>query len=229
VGDEGRIQESMQLFLNSGIGMQREMHVHKANVGIAINQLEAYDYLAEHYENIVVLEDDVVLSPHWARLLPILFEEMKQRPDVFGFTTGFKRACEIGEIEANLDEVQVSNRHWWMIGFTRQTWGRIREHYMRYYVLVRGVDYGALPYKEIRKFFRLVGYASKASSQDAGKDMAVMLAGMKRVALVVNRGISIGKEGLHFVPDLYSAMKLDQQVPYIFASDATREAFKWQL
>ena len=228
VGDPENVRQSAEIFLESKLGDMREAHVRQANVGIGINQLEAYDWMCAHYERVVMLENDVVLSPHWARLLPALFEGLAAHPDTFGFTTDFKRRCERHEIEANLGRVMYAHPHWWMIAFTPDRWARIRPHFMRYYELIRERDYGHLPYQRIQELFDEVGHPIRTvTSQDGGKDMAVRIEGMQRATLMVNRGISIGREGVHFNPDVHQRLGYDDQEPYVFESDATRKEFQW--
>jgi hypothetical protein len=197
------------------------------NVGIGINQFEAYEWMCDRYKRIVMLEDDVILSPYWARLLPLLFDELEQHPDVFGFVTGFKRWCSAEDIDARLGEVAPGSPHWWMIGFTPDRWERIKPHFARYYDLIRDCDYRQLPHGRILELFEEVGWNSPVSSQDGGKTMAVHLAGMHRVQLTVNRGISIGREGVHFNGGLFERLGLHEQEPYVFESDRTRGGFEW--
>jgi len=227
VGDEEGIQEAIELFLDARLESGKVTHVRADNVGIGINQFEAYELMVERYRRIVMLEDDVVLSPYWARLLPVLFEGLEAHPDVFGFSTSFRRHCAREHIEANLGRVAAGTPHWWMIAFTPGRWLRIRPHYLRYYELIEDCDYNAIPHGRIVELFRSVGYGHQASSQDGGKDMAVELAGMHRVRLTVNRGISIGREGVHFNPRVFEALGFEDQSPYVFESDATRNRFTW--
>ena len=229
VGDNALVQESVKAFFQARLPGAKEAHVRAANVGIGINQFEAYEFMCHRYERIVMLEDDVVLSPYWARLLPALFDELEQHPDVFGFTTGFRRWCKREEVEQWLPQVALGSPHWWMIGFTPDRWERVRPHFWRYYDLIRERDYGKLPHNKIVALFDEIGWTSKASSQDGGKDMAVHLAGMHRVRTTVNRGIGIGREGVHFNTGLFEKMGFDDQEPYVFESDRTREQFEWVL
>ena len=227
VGDPENVRQSVRLFMESKLG-QSDAHVQHQNVGIGINQLEAYDWMCAHYDRIAVLEDDVVLSPYWAHLLPTLFDGLAAHPDAFGFTTDFKRRCKRHQIEAHLGRVMYAHPHWWMIAFMPDRWARIRPNFMHYYELIRECDYRHIPCQRIQELFDEVQHPVRAvTSQDGGKDMAVRMAGMQRATLMVNRGISIGREGVHFNPSLYERMHLHEQEPYIFESDATRDAFEW--
>ena len=228
VGDQGRIETSRQCFVRARLPGFKTAHVHDDNVGIGINQFEAYEWMCQYYERVVILENDIVLSPYWARLLPILFEGLAEHPDTFGFTTDFKRRVERHEIEDNLSRVVYEHPHWWMIAFTPDRWARIRPGFLRYYELIRECDYNAIPHERIRALFDEVQHPVRTvTSQDGGKDMAVRLNGMHRATLAVNRGISIGREGIHFNPVEHRRLGYDDQEPYIFESDATRDHFDW--
>lgn len=225
-GDEAKIDEAVRLFARANVS-QGELHRQRENVGVGINQFEAYEWLTARYEWVVVLEDDVVLSPHWLRLIRVLFRELEEHGDVFGFSTAFRRQCGAEEIEAHLGDIVAGTPHWWMIGFLAERWRRIRPHFLEYYELIREIDYAAIPHAEVRALFERKGWGQMATSQDGGKDMAVHAAGMERVVLAVNRGISIGRRGIHFTPDRFRRMGFEQQMPYIFESDGQREGFEW--
>jgi len=228
VGDQGRIDEAVRLFARSGVPGFKMAHTRAENVGVGINQFEAYEWMCQYYGRIVMVEDDVILSPFWSRLLPVLFDELAHHPDTFGFTTGFRRWCGKDELERWLGQVAPGRPHWWMIGFTPQRWARIRPYFLRYYDLIRECDYGQLPHGKVVALFEEVGHAHQASSQDGGKDMALHCAGMHRVRTTVNRGVSIGREGVHFNPRLFERMGFHDQEPYVHESDRTRGQFEWR-
>jgi len=226
------IAASVRAFERSGLP-HREAHVQRENVGIAINQFEAYEWMTARYRYVLVIEDDVVVSPYWLRLCQALCWQLEtdgKGPswlDVFGFSLGFKRNCGRAEIQSKLGCVQFGTPHWWGECFASANWERIRPHFMEYYALVRERDYRDTPHGEITELWRRKGWRQMATSQDGGKDMAVHSEGLKRAVCVVNRGISIGRQGLHFTPDRFAALGYEDQVPYVFEEDAGREGFEW--
>jgi len=227
-GDPDAIAQSVRAFERAQLP-RKTPHLRDENVGVGINQYEAYEFMADKYEWIVMLEDDVVLSPHWLHLVRVLFGELEQRPDVFGFSTGFKRTCGIEQIGERLDRVEYGWPHWWCIAFTADRWRRIRPYFLEYHALIEGIDYTARDHSAIRDLFRYHGWPQNATSQDGGKDMAVHAAGMRRAVLTVNRGISTGRHGMHFNPKRFKRMGFEGQTPYIFGGDAYREAFQWPV
>lgn len=204
-----------------------EKHIRHENVSVGINQYEAVELMVERYDQIVMLEDDVVLSPYWLRLVRILFSELDSHPDVYGFSTAFRRQCGVEEINDNLHRVAYGTPHWWMIAFTPDRWQRIKPHFLEYYELIRYEDYAKIPHDKITNLYKQKGWTQNATSQDGGKDMAVHAAGMKRAVLAVNRGLSIGRHGIHFTPERFRGLGFENQTPYIFDSDADRNGFEW--
>lgn len=202
------------------------VHIHKHNVGTAINQFQAIEYMTANYEYVIILEDDVVLSPYYLRLARVMFGQVKDRKDIFSFSLGFRRVCQKDEIEQNLDKVKFGRPHFWDMGLVAERWERARPHFMEYYEIVKDVDYGQRNPLPILKLFLRKGWPHTATSQDSGRDMASHAAGMKRCVTVVNRGISIGQEGTHWTPVTFEAKGYADQVPYVFESDAMLEEFE---
>ena len=196
------------------------------NVGVAINSLEALDTLAANYERVVLLEGDAVLSPYWLRLAGLLFADLAERPDVFSVSPNFRSEG------VDLGAVRFGRRHMWAECFLSQRWHAIRPYYIEdYWPHVAEVDYF---YRDIDAIDALYtahgvhgGPDGLAWSQDGGRILAMMRAGMRRAFLGVNRAIGIGREGIHFTPELFHAGGFDFPGPFIHTGDATREGFTW--
>lgn len=204
---------------------RKTAHIHEENVGTGINQFSALEYMVSNYEYIVMLENDVILSPHWMRLTRVLFEQIKDRGDIFSFSLGFRRWCPEEEITQNLNKVRYGNPHWWGEAIVSERWARARPHFLEYYELIKDIDYRLRDNVAIWKLYEDKGWRRAATSQDGGREMAVWAAGMRRVCAVVNRGVSIGAMGVHFRPWEFWEMGFDDQEPYIFEEDANLEAF----
>ena len=205
----------------------KETYIHEANVGTAINQFSAIEYMTANYEYVIILEDDVVLSPFYVRLARVMFGQVKDRPGIFSVSLGFKRRCEKGEVEQNLGKVVFGRPHFWDMCMVAERWERARPHFMEYYRLVEKVDYGKRNPLPILRLFLAKGWPHGATSQDSGRDMACHAAGMRRCATVVNRGISIGQQGIHWTPAAFEAKGYADQTPYVHEGDATREEFEF--
>jgi len=219
------IKESGDVFIESALP-RKKLHARPTQVGVAVNQYGAVSWMVERYERILVLEEDIVVSPHYLRLAGILFEQIQDRPDIFGFSLGFRKHCLAVQARHHMAEMRYGAPYWWDIGFLAGSWQKILPHFLQYYALVNDVDYRLRPYQEIRTLYESKGWPQKVTSQDGGKDMAVHAAGMRRIMAVVNRGISTGAKGEHFCPAEFHHKELDNQEPYIFESDATLERFE---
>ena len=201
------------------------IHRQEQNVGISINQREGIDWLSEHYERIMIIEDDALLSPHWFRLARILFKHYQDCPEVFGFTPGFRRLCDKDAIMDSLDSVQPTTQHMWTECFTADSWHKIQPGMTPYYEMVNHGDYGKRPVAKIQELHKSRGIEERAVSQKAARVVAIKLAGMVRMQCTVNRGFSIGRNGVNFDGNWYDMMKLGEQTPYVFEGDAAREGF----
>ena len=206
---------------------RKEVHQHEQNVGIYFNQREGIEMLCERYDRVMMIEDDVLLSPHWFRLARILFDQLPDHPDVFGFSPGFRRMCEMDKTLDNLGYVQTTTQHLWTECFTPQAWREIQPHMQPYYDLVSECDYGQRPRDEISKLHLSRGATKGDTSQDWARVVAIQLSGMRRVQCTVNRGMSIGMQGVNFNVGVYNMLKLGDQRPFEFESDAAREGFDW--
>lgn len=225
LGELSNIVKCIDLFNNSSLS-KKSTHIKKDNVGIAVNQFEAYETLTANYEYVLILEDDVVLSPYFLRLIRVLIDQFKNEDKVFSISLNFRRACEKKDIASRLDEVFVGREHWWAECFAAKKWQIIRPTFMKYYELVKDVPYYQRPRDKILELFHSMGFMTKVDSQDAAKEASVIHAGMLRVNSTVNRGFYIGKEGVHFRPAIFNKLGFADQEPYIFEEDKTIKEFK---
>jgi hypothetical protein len=185
-------------------------HLGLLNQGIGLHQFEAIEWMVERYGRVMVVEDDVLLSPHWLRLADLAL-------DSYPFVCpGFQKRG------GDMDALWLHWGHWWAEAFTAAAWARVRPFYLEYIALIRGIDYIQRPHAAIKELFARHGWEHPATSQDAAKDMAIHAAGLRRVVPEVNRAIGIGKTGVHFTPGLFAKLGFDNQTPYVFDSDATR-------
>lgn len=205
------------------------IHDRRENVGNAINQFEAIEFMSDNYDKFLIIEDDVVLSPHYFRLIRILGRKIKG--NVFSVGMGFKRLCKKENIDINLNNLIKSNHeignsvHWWSELYSAKNWKKVRKDFLDYYEFVKDVDYRNRPSDEIRKFFHSQGFPISQTSQDAGRDYALFKNDMIRLNTVVNRGIYIGEYGLHFRPSTFRRGEYDKQFPYVHRMDRRLKNF----
>lgn len=196
----------------------KTLHQRKKNVSIAINQFEAREFMSAKYDHFVMLEDDITLSKYALRTLYLLKDYISD--DVFSVGHTFLRRCKKGEIKANLDRaIRVERMHWWMELYSSKNWIKIKPHFLEYYKLVEKINYRHRNHKLIQNFFKENGFDEIRTSQDAGMDYALHKAGMARISPVVNRGLYLGANGVHFKQELYDQYEFTKQTPYLFNQD----------
>lgn len=224
IADTRLVPKSIKLFADSKLPFKRS-HIRRRNVSIAINQFEAVEHMVKRYEYLIVIEDDVILSKHFLRLIRVLIEQYGDREDIFGMSLNFLRRCKGRYIENNLNKMVYTNEHWWAECFSAKKWAIVKPYFMEYYRLVKNINYSQRPHARIKSLFRRHGLFIPQTSQDAGKDYALMRAGLKRINSVVNRGKYIGVEGVHFNEVVAQKYRFSEQVPYEFDSDYDIDKF----
>jgi len=222
--DPVEVDGCVDMFRASSLA-NKHFHIQKWNVGIGINQFVAMETLTRRYEYMAILEDDIILSPHWLKLVRALLGQVKDREDIFSSSLGFRKLCPKEEADQHLDKLRFGTAHWWGEVLVAERWARARPHFMEYYRLIKNVEYRHRPHDKILEWFGRKNWTGTATSQDGGKECAVFCAGMRRVVTVVNRGISTGAQGTHFRPQQFLRMGFDQQEPYVYDKDAVLERF----
>lgn len=224
---EGAIEESVAVFGGSALAEKR-VHLRCENVGIGVNQYEALELLLARYVWVVLLEDDVVVSPYYLRLARVLFEQLEDREDVACFSLGFRLLCARHKVEENNNKIMFNWGHWWGEGLWSGKWARVWPYFEEYQELVGDCDFVMRPHEAIVALFRSRGWPGTNTTQDVARDMAISCAGMERVRTVVNRGISTGEWGQHFTPRKFRAMGFDDQELYALEADAVLDRFEWR-
>lgn len=219
------LDKTAAIFIGSNLP-NKTLHRQNDHVGTAINQFEAVEYMAERYDYFLVLEDDVILSPHYFHLMRVAFDLLPTHEDIFSISLGFIRNCQAAQIHKNLDKIMYKNTHWWAEGWSAKNWKKVRKYFLYYYQFVQNCDYKERPADDITRMFNSHGFNIPQTSQDAGKDFALFMSKMRRVVTVVNRGLSIGEHGTHFRPGFYKRLGLAQQKPFTFISDKNLKEFQ---
>jgi len=205
----------------------KELHRRERHVSVGINSFEAWEYMTERYDKVMMMENDVILSPHWFRLANILYNETPD--DVFSFSPGFIRQCEKADIDQHLNSMTVPESfHFWCECFTPEKWNNIRPLYLDFYdTFIRGIDFNMRNAQDIINWHSEHGNPCDITTQDAGIQTSIWALGLKHACCTVNRGMGIGMIGLDFREPLFAEFGFAQQMPYVFDSDATLDGFKW--
>jgi hypothetical protein len=227
--DNDLIREAITVAETTETGIPTKLHTRNENVCIGIALSEAIETMGARYDRLMMIEDDVVLSPHWLHLAHVLYGQLEDHLDVYAFSPGFKRRCSAEAISEELDTITVPDSlHMWCECTTPDRWARIQETYRPAYArFLAGKDYRQRDHQAILRWCRDMGYPIPVTSHDGMILTAMRVAGMCRVQPTVNRAMGIGERGLHFTDALYAELGFGEQMPYVFESDATRERFIW--
>jgi len=181
------------------------VHAQPKNRGIAVQQYEAYNFMAKSYDYVIWLDDDVELGPHWFRTARLLVVELEKEPTWLSASPMFTRTGRVGKELEELNKFQVGSFPW--IGFIMdmRMWPELCKVYQDYYNLVKNCDYRSRPHDKIRALYKKHDYHKPNSSQDAGKEMSIGRLGWRRIRMLVNRGRYIGEHGEHGRPDNYKS------------------------
>lgn len=97
---------------------------------------------------------------------------------------------------------------------------------MAYYNIVKDSPYKQRDEGAIKNLFSNGGIKMITTSQDQGKDWAIMKTGMKRVRLIVNRATGIGDYGIHSTPAKLKQTKDGHNKIYAFEEELMINKFK---
>jgi hypothetical protein len=195
------------------------------NVGVGLHQKNAYDWMCDRYEYIVMLENDIRVSPYYLRLARVGFSDViNANEDISVFSLGYKKDCN--EIQGNLNSWNMGWVHWWDAIFKSDMWRQILPELEEYYSLINDRPYEDRPNKEIKRLHEQKGVEFKGTSQDYAKGMALKSLGKKRAKTVVNRVFYTGVKGVHSSRDWYENHDYKDAKPYVFDRDAFISCFE---
>lgn len=201
------------------------VHLRDHNFGVALQQYDAYNVLqAEGYRWVSVLEEDVIISPHYLRICRLLMPFLDIDELAFSATPAFLRhRCAPEDIKKKLSHVELGGNPW--IGYMAdlEKWNLLKTVFNEYMAMVNTVDYKFRPHLKIREWFKTKGWPNKASSQDGGKEASIRALGMRRYRTRVNRGFYIGEEGTHGRKHQYDSQGWARHIPFVHDGDATVE------
>lgn len=193
------VEKTIEVFEKSNLP-NKNVHRQEYNVGPAINQYETMELMSKNYERFLFLENDIVVSKNFVAMMKKALEEFKDNEQIACISPGFRLKCYPEEIDMYKDKLMFSDGHFWAEAFWSKKWELIKIEYMPYYEYVRNVPYMQRDMNAIDRLFRSTGIPRYATSQDNGKDWAILRAGLRRARFVVNRATGIGDYGIHSTP-----------------------------
>jgi len=198
------------------------------NFGMAYQKLYAYTYAFKtyNYDACLCFEDDLVVSPHYVRLMRLMLEQFKDDQHIATVQACDHPAVKTQVLAAkpeDLKKVKFDWRHFWGYATWKYRWLKHEPFYMKYFSLVRNRDYRLRPHAQIRK---LTGI--KQSSHDAALDWCIKQCGQEKLVTVIPRGTYIGANGVHCRPDHFRKTGYGERLSYPikFPYDALLENFE---
>lgn len=175
------------------------------NLGIAGNYRRAESQVFEtlRRESVLLLEDDLVLGPHYLFSISKLLEVAQREPKI-GYVAAYGDLWASREQQILRISELIQMHENWGAALTRRSWLAQKPVRERYWNLVKDSPYHARDNQAIRDLYREYGYMCQYTSQDASRWVACCVAGLARVMTAVCQARYIGALGMHFTPELYA-------------------------
>ena len=219
------IEDSVKLFKKSKLP-NKEVHMQEKNVSAAINQFEAMRFLMKNYEQFIFLENDVIVSKNFLSLMKRVLLQFKDDERIACISPGFKLMCYPDDIDYFANKLMLADGHFWAEACWSKKWKVVEDEYMAYYDIVKGRPYNQRNDIEINSLFKRSGIKRSATSQDNGKDWAILKSGMRRARFIVNRATGIGDYGIHSTPAKLKKMQDGHNPIYEFDKEIEFESFE---
>ena len=211
IGSDDNIAKCIDIFKQTKLPGFREVRAYDYNIGIARNHYEATEYLfmVKGYEQIIVVEDDLVFSHDWLRLTHVLLDQFRDNKRIATVQAscagGWNKA--LGEDKHHYSTAMcIGKPNWLGFAMWRDRWVTIRGTFGQYYEFVKKFPYHNRDHNAIRQWYRTSwGINETITSQDRAKDWSCFKHGMTRAFTRVNRAKYVGMYGVHGNPGNYAA------------------------
>jgi hypothetical protein len=248
--EEASLQDDHEKFVKNAIPWAVVIK-RPVNFGCGRNIIDARNQilLNLNYQQAFVFEDDMVVSRTYLDFCLNLMEWSKRFSNV-GAVQGWDKAIMSYNTKVRKQmEVHVTYTNWWGYLITKEAWEKMYSLVNEYVELFLGAHYHQRPHISITKWFTLIMekatsveknaflldegavadklryFKAPPTGQDAITMHALEVCGLVRLAPTVNRGLYIGKLGIHmnpkqFIRDGFESMSLEE-----FLSDSNRLDF----
>jgi len=181
------------------------------NLGIALNYERAERHLFESLraERALFLEDDLILSPNYLRVVRQLLD-IAERDQRIAYVAAYGDLWASRRSQRLRAHDLIPMHENWGAALTRQSWLAERPFRRRYLELVGDCDYSRRDHEKIRAFYAERGWDNPISSQDAARWIACAERGAVRVTTFACHARYIGKHGEHSSPKLFKASGFDR-------------------
>ena len=219
-------------------------HVHEQHVGCAVQQLILMPYMAERYEQFIVLTDDVVVSRYCVPVMRRIMEQYAGDPKIGSISPSFRLHCPEGEIKEKRNKLMRCGwgdgggigpgpdagnwNSYWAEGWWSDKWNMIWPNYEEYCQVIEDVPFQIVGSKAgaVAEWARREGSGISEPSSDTALLRATELVGQERLRLVVNRATGIGDYGLNCTPEILARLGDGHQLIYEWVDEPVVEMFE---
>ncbi len=189
--------------------VERRVFRSPINLGIAGNYRRAEQYVFEALgrDAAVLLEDDLVLGPHYLEAIADLLAIGAEEPRI-GYVSAYGDLWAPLREQRKLADQLIPMHENWGAALTRASWLAQRPVRERYWELVKEVDYSQRDYEAIFALYQGMGYRCRVASQDASRWVACLAAGMARLTTATCHAQYIGAVGEHAREHLFERWRL---------------------
>lgn len=219
VGSKEKINQSIKIIKEYQNKFPKaEVDISNINLGIAKQKQKAH-LLFEKYNKILFFEDDMILSPHYIKLVISMSEQ---------FPNSIVQACDrTGRLPKNdfknhLNKVIKSGCHFWGYLMNYTVHDKVK-NLLNDYINFIGNDYRKRPSNAIRQRYNI-----HTTSHDAIIHKAINEQNISKITTIVPRAKYIGKEGMHANLKWFEKYNFHIEKPYIFEEDKHINQFEIQ-
>jgi len=223
--DDREIKECINIAKNSKIPWQIEKY--EKNQGVGPIQYKAKKKLFDglDYKYVLFLEDDIVLSRNYVRLIKLMLNQFEDCEGVGTVQCIGKKKLNLDNKKDRLRELCTGNYQLWAWATWKNRWKEMEPYFLDYYNLIKNMDYRYINIFKIKKFYLREGFKPKVPSQDQAIAYARYKAKMFGLNTVVNRIKYIGKEGTHQTKTNYLREGWNEVKLHEFNEDRYIESF----
>ena len=240
-GGAGSEQDALRAVIEASGVPYTAIVARPENLGVGRQLIGARRELLDEqgYDRMVLVEDDIELSPTYLTTLLRLSDWAENYADVGTVQVWNVESGTKDELQPHLHQVELTNRHFVTYCLTKRAWDIIKPMLYAYeenYLMRR--PYAKRPHYRIRHFMRKqikqprqtppgtrldppsqaihnpfpsISWRSAPTSQDAITSLAMYLAGLHRITTRVSHAHYYGVTGVHCTPELYEFMGFNNQ------------------
>ena len=225
------------------------------NFGCGRNLIDVRRQLFDNlgFERVFVFEDDMVISENYIGLTIRIMDWAESNYSNVGTVQSWNYCAMSAENKKeHLNKVWPTLTNWWGYLMSKESWDSIKKEVYRYEELFLGGEYKDRPNKSILKWFGMKMKKSKFSrgknpfplhdkfeyyrkryfdGPPTGQDAVTMhlfhKEGWVRLTPIVNRGLYIGKHGIHMSPTRFSRDGFDLIILHEFDEDRILDEFEF--